>query len=235
MSSLLNIGLGHPLNEFENKSVLEFELAKNICQLLSDSIATNGVAYVALSGGSTPKDLFKLLSQEELEWDKIIVTLVDERWVKSDDPLSNEKFLRENLLINNASKAKFIPMVSENFNIDDSISNYSNFLSSMPSSFDIVILGMGADGHTASWFPDCNEIDQALDPTGPNVLMTTPKSQPTQRITLGMPVILSSKNIFLHITGEEKKNVLFDIIEKDLPIHRTIKQSKKPISIYWAH
>ena len=84
----------------------------------------------------------------------------------------------------------------------------------MPSSFDIVILGMGADGHTASWFPDCNEIDQALDPNGPNVLMTTPKSQPTQRITLGMPVILSSKNIFLHITGEEKKNVLFDLIEK---------------------
>ena len=120
-------------------------------------------------------------------------------------------------------------MVSENFDIDDSISNYSNFLSSMPSSFDIVILGMGADGHTASWFPDCNEIDQALDPSGPNVLMTTPKSQPTQRITLGMPVILSSKNIFLHITGEEKENVLFDLIEKDLPIHRTIKQSKNQL------
>ena len=57
--------------------------------------------------------------------------------------------------------------------------------------------------------------------------MTTPKSQPTQRITLGMPVSLFIKNIFLHITGEEKKNVLFDLIEKDLPIHRTIKQSEK--------
>ena len=235
MSTTVNLGIDHPFHDFENKSALELELASTICMLLSESIINNGVASIALSGGSTPKALFNILSQEELEWDKILVTLVDERWVKNDSPLSNEKFLKENLLINNASKAKFKSLVPDNFDIDNAISDYENFLTKLSSPFDIVILGMGSDGHTASWFPDAIEIDKALDSNGPNVLITSPISQPTQRITLGMPMVLNAKNIFLHITGEEKKDFLLNILNSDdLPIHRTFKQSKKPINIFWA-
>jgi 6-phosphogluconolactonase len=73
MSTNINLGTNHPFHEFENKSALELELAAKICHLLSESIINNGVASIALSGGSTPKELFKLLSQEELDWEKIIV------------------------------------------------------------------------------------------------------------------------------------------------------------------
>lgn len=235
MSTNINLGTNHPFHEFENKSALELEFAAKICHLLSESIINNGVASIALSGGSTPKELFKLLSQEELDWEKIIVTLVDERWVKNDSPLSNEKFLKENLLINNASKANFKSMVPESFDIDVAVNEYDTFLSNLSSPFDIVILGMGSDGHTASWFPDAIEIDKALDPNGPKVLITTPKSQPTQRITLGIPMVINARNIFLHITGEEKKDVLFNVSNTDdLPIHKTFKQANKPIDIFWA-
>lgn len=238
MTALKNILARHQLKTFSDRPALEQAMVSSICSIINEAIANQGYASLAFSGGSTPIAMFALLSQSDLDWEKVTISLVDERWVDQDDDQSNERMFRENILQNKAATATLVGMKTPHDDIDAGVSDYqSKLYTDIPLPFDLVILGMGNDGHTASWFPDAAELSQAMDINSEQLVVTTrAPSQPTDRITLSIVPVLTAKNIFLHITGDEKKQVLEKGINNDpcLPIHQTLDILTQKVDIYWA-
>ena len=228
----------HTRHNFDDRAGLEAALANTIVTQLSEAISADGKASIAVSGGSTPKALFAALSQADIDWSKVDVTLVDERWVDTGSEQSNERMLRECFAINHAANANIIGMKSADDDVAYGVENYNHKLANViKQPFDVVILGMGGDGHTASWFPDAPEIDSALDPSENSLTLSTlPPSQPMPRITLSFPCVAAAKNIYLHITGDDKRKVLEQGLANTdaLPIHRTLSQLEQAVNIYWA-
>tara|TARA_S200000501_G_scaffold372230_1_gene416841 strand:+ start:1709 stop:2419 length:711 start_codon:yes stop_codon:yes gene_type:complete len=235
---LKNILARHQLKTFTERPALEQAMVSSICSIINEAIASQGRASLAFSGGSTPKAMFALLSQADLDWEKIIISLVDERWVDNHHDQSNERMFRENILQNKAANATLVGMKTLHNDISAGVSDYQSKLhTDIPLPFDLVILGMGNDGHTASWFPDAPELPQAMDVNSEQLVVPTrPASQPTDRITLSIVPVMTAKNIFLHITGDEKKQVLEKGINNNLslPIHQTLDILTQKVDIYWA-
>jgi 6-phosphogluconolactonase len=204
---------------FLTKDELEAQLATEIANKLDQEIKAKNTATLLVSGGSTPTQLYQKLSKQIIQWSKITIGLVDERYVANSSNFSNEKLVKHNLVINNASSAKFLPMVVDEKNslenIDKVTSAYALFAN--PTA---VILGMGADGHTASLFPndEASEINLRSADIKPYVLQTNAPVEPKLRITCSKNLLLSAANIYLMIIGQEKLNVLNESKEKQYPI-----------------
>lgn len=226
------------LIEFENRSALNTALVSKVSKLLMRAIKEIGRASLVVSGGRTPVTFFYLLSQEDIDWSKVVVTLSDERWVEADHSDSNEKLVREKLLINKAQSAKFIPLKNA---ARDAVMGEVRAESDIEliGPFTLVILGMGADGHTASLFPRAKTLSLGLDMnSGRTAIAVTPPAAPHQRMSLTLPSLLNSQQIILHINGAAKQEVLRaaqvgdDITE--LPIRGILNQRLVPLSIFWA-
>ena len=148
---------------FSNKNELEDALLKDIQSIVLKAISKRGRATLLLSGGSTPINLYKKLASVDLEWDKVVIGLVDERYVPTTSEFSNERMIRETLMIGNAEKSKLIGMVKY---ANDSAKNIEHILKDYEkhfSSIDFCLLGMGGDGHTASLFPKDYSSEQSLE------------------------------------------------------------------------
>lgn len=226
------------LIEFENRSALDTALVSKVTELLMRGIKERGTASLVVSGGKTPVAFFHLLSQQVIDWPKVVVTLADERWVEIDHSDSNEKLVRENLLINKASMAKFIPIKNTALDAMTGEAHTEKDIESI-GQFTIVILGMGVDGHTASLFPGAENLALGLDMnSGRTAIAVTPPAAPHQRMSLTLPCLLNSQQIILHISGAGKQDVLQaaqaggDITE--LPIRAILNQRLAPLSIFWA-
>ena len=141
------------LLEFENTSALDAELVSKVVDLLTMAIDQHGYASLVVSGGRTPKGFFHLLSQEFLDWSKVTVTLADERWVPEGDSNSNTALIKAWLLQNEASDATFYPIYTGEKTAYEGQQHCQQELSSMHFPLDVLVLGMGNDGHTASLFP----------------------------------------------------------------------------------
>lgn len=208
------------LLNFENIAKLEIQLAKKIAYDLEIAIHQKGKASLLVSGGSTPINLFRKLSNLEIEWNKINIGLVDERWVDATSEFSNEKLVKENLIQGFASEANFIGMV---FNIEDEQQNLlqanTHYQLFIDQAIDVVVLGMGDDGHTASLFPHDEISEKDLKEVETKCLIATkaPK-HPVQRITCSKSLLLSASSIYLMIFGQEKLDVLADAETKKYPI-----------------
>lgn len=203
-----------------SKEELEDALLQDIKFIISEDIIKFGKAKLLLSGGSTPSGLYRKLSSTQLDWSKVIVGLVDERFVKNSSDFSNEKLVKTCFLINEAKNATFIPMIfsadNEALNLLRTNESYAVF-----NDASVIILGMGEDGHTASLFPNDSDSNKAMD-SEQNIFFTNSPSNPTRRITCTPKLLLSSKNIFLMLTGENKKEVLFSAAKNKLPISHFI-------------
>jgi len=227
------------MHRFENRDLLETALSSEIVSLLEQGIADRGRATLVVSGGRTPAALFQRLSLQPIEWDKVWITLADERWVPDDHADSNARSVKEHLLQNNASAAHFIPHVNEAEYPCVGQTALEAVLSDLPDQLDAVILGMGEDGHTASFFPNAPELTAALNPYGTKACMgVTPPVAPHLRMTLTLPRLLASTKIFLHLCGEGKMPVLEAAIgegeTEDMPVRAVLRQDKTPVDIYWA-
>ena len=224
--------------EFENASALDIALSEKVAALLSGSIEARGDASLVVSGGRTPMGFFHLLSQQSLDWSKVTILLADERWVGADHADSNEKLVRENLLINEASKATYLALKNSADQAVDGEAECASALAELDT-FTVVILGMGDDGHTASLFPgsDALAAGLAMD-SGRDCIAVTPLHAPHQRMSLTLPRLLNSQQIVIHISGASKQQVLSqansgdDVME--LPIRAILQQQQAPLSIYWA-
>lgn len=210
---------------FETGAVLAETLANDVANWLTKAIAIKGSAVIAVSGGSTPKLFFATLSKLILDWSKVTITLVDERQVPEDNPRSNARLLRDNLLCNEAVAAQFMPL-------------YLNPLIDQIAAFDVVILGMGNDGHTASYFPAGDNLARAIDKTNSDAVieMNAPGAG-EPRLTFTLPRILAASHLCLHIQGQDKMQVLDKALAgKDaleMPV-RAVLHSAKPLDVYWC-
>jgi len=234
-------------NQGADAQSLAEHLAGEIAVVLNQAISDNGRAVVAFSGGSTPKPMFQALSQHDIEWSKVVVTLVDERWVDESHELSNGAFLKAHLIdLIDGDKPAFCPLYQPAESVEDSftvvLDQYCELTHSdvsSPAGFDLVVLGMGGDGHTASFFPDAPNIADLVDPNTSAVLLSC-ESATTQvaRITWSVPMLLSSPNLILHITGVGKSEVFQKACEESdaqiLPIRSMLFQDKTELQVYYA-
>ncbi len=163
----------HP---FETRPALAQALARDVAAALTAAIETRGAASLAVSGGSTPKLFFEALSAKALFWDKVTVTLVDERFVPPESDRSNHRLVAENLLQNKAKAAYFVPLFQPAASPEDAATLATVKTEAICDPFDVVILGMGTDGHTASFFPGGDNLYEALDVDSSRLHMSPPLS-----------------------------------------------------------
>lgn len=226
------------ITEFNSREALFSSAANWIADRLKKTLEHNINATLLLSGGSTPAPAYKALSKAELDWPNVLVGLVDERWVPAEDDASNEKLIRGTLLQNKAESAHFMPMKTP----DETSKQAAVALNELYNVFrkpDIVVLGMGPDGHTASWFPGSGNLDAAFSPSSDKVVMSyNAKGAPvagthTDRMTITAACAARAKSILVLLTGDEKRAVLEDEA-KALPIHRFLRMAKNETEIMWA-
>ncbi len=184
-----------------------------IANELKAAIAARGQASLMVSGGRSPAKVYQALSGIELPWEKVIVSLVDERWVDAGQSGSNADFVAQTLLQNNAAKARFIGLKTRGATPLGGLAEAENNLAAIVQPFDVCIMGMGLDGHTASWFSGANGLDASLDMRGKTTLCAIDASgcpvagEHTARISLTLSAVLKSRRIILMLAGREKKAV----------------------------
>jgi 6-phosphogluconolactonase len=227
------------LLKFRDTTSLVQELVRRISELLEEGVAARDLASMAVSGGTTPLPLFSALSKVALDWEKVFITLVDERWVDPGAKDSNEKMVREHLLQRRAAKASFIGMKTSNATARDGEDACAAALSRLPLPFDVLILGMGNDGHTASLFPGADRLPEGvtLDSEKLCLAICSPKT-PHERMSLTLPAILNSRQIILHISGATKMAVYEKACQEkpaaEMPIRYILNQTQVPVTVCWA-
>lgn len=222
---------------FENVDALNSGFVEKIVALLKAGIEQNGRASLVVSGGRTPQAMFRALSQSDIDWASVDITLADERWVDQNDDASNEKMVRANLLINNAAKANFVGLKNDSADAVDGVAKCTEALQALQQPFDVLILGMGEDGHTASIFPCSEQVRDGLDlNSGNTYIAVQPTTAPNQRMSLTLPALLNSKKIFLHLTGESKRTVLTDVLTGDNEAEKPIRAviNRADVELVWA-
>lgn len=182
----------------------------------------------AVSGGSTPLRFFRALSQRALAWDRVVITLVDDRAVAWDNPRSNTILVRQNLLQNASAQARFVPLTEPDGTPTDQLD--------WPGAIDLAHFGMGSDGHTASWFPGGDRLDEALSETGPERLPMRAAGAPEARITFSWAALRQASSAFLHFEGAAKATTIRDALApgpvQDLPVRRLLRQNQVPITVF---
>ena len=223
-------------NSCENSTQLAFSLAQEIAQQLVEALAIRPRASLAVSGGRTPLAMLKQLSLQHLDWHRVDITLADERWVDEKNSSSNAALLRSSLLQNNAKSATFFPLFNQQPSAYLGQKDCQIALEDMQWPLDVLVLGMGDDGHTASLFPHCPYLQEALSaPVTQLCISTQAPVVPTQRMSLTGPTLLKAKHKHLHIEGPEKHRVLQQAMALADPLTMPIfAVLKTPLTIHWC-
>jgi 6-phosphogluconolactonase len=224
------------LHRFADAEALAEALAARGAAQLRAALDARGEAVLAVSGGSTPKHFFERLSREPLDWPKVTVTLVDERWVPESSERSNARLVKASLLQHEASAAGFVPLYAEAPTPEAAVAALRARVAALPATFDVVVLGMGGDGHTASFFPGGDRLVEALDRHGAaRVLPMRAPGAGEPRVTFTLPALLDSRALFLHVEGEAKRAVLDAAREPGsaLPIAAVLRAAPR-LETFWC-
>lgn len=226
-------------HDFASHSELAQALAERVAEALQEAITTRGHATLAVSGGSTPVRFFEALSGKKIDWSKVMVTLVDERFVSPDHERSNEGLIRRHLLQDEAAAARLLGLWRETDTVEEAAQGALLDIARLPTPLDMIVLGMGTDGHTASFFADAGGFDLLTDPGCPvPVLPVRSKSAGEPRLTLTLPVLAQARSLVLHIEGAEKDKVLARALAgapaSELPIRAVIDHAVGSLHIYHA-
>jgi 6-phosphogluconolactonase len=225
-------------HDFPRREQSAEELARAVAADLREAIDARDVAVLALSGGTTPALFLRRLGEQELDWSGVIVTLVDERWVPPTHERSNARVVAENLLRGPAALARFAPLYSTAPDPEHGQPQVATLVGGLPLPFDAVVLGLGLDGHTASWFPDGDRLADALDPhgTAPVLPMRAPAAG-EPRMTLTLPLLAAARHLYLLIEGVEKQALLKRIVGGDAatsPLRALLENTRTPLQAYWS-
>ncbi|MGF6112496.1 6-phosphogluconolactonase [Pseudomonas frederiksbergensis] len=233
--SNLQLPQGVSAHEFKSPVLLADGLALNVAKLLSDAIDARGSATLVVSGGRSPVAFFQNLAKQKLDWSKVVVTLADERWVPVEHADSNAGLLKRYLLQGPAAKAQFLSLYSATANLELAAEQADRLLAELPP-IDVLILGMGDDGHTASLFPNSPNLADALkvDGTRRCYPMLAP-TVPHQRLTMSRALLASAKTTVLSISGQSKLTTLSAALASDDVAAMPIRAFLQPtLEIYWC-
>ncbi|WP_199099394.1 6-phosphogluconolactonase [Dyella sp. ASV21] len=236
MSDTVNV----TTQSFSDNQALAAALAERVAQCLREGVAVRGRALLAVSGGSTPRHFFERLSREVLDWARVQITLVDERWVPESHERSNAAMVKAMLLQHAASAAQFVPLYADAPTPEAGLATVRARMAALSLPFDAVVLGMGNDGHTASFFPGGDRLPEALDIHNPvRVLPMRAAGAGEPRITFTLSALLETRALFLHIEGEAKRQLLADAEAGvgeaiHFPIRAVLTQPRVPLTVYWC-
>ena len=218
--------------EYPDREMLAIDVANVLAGELESCLFHEEHASLAVPGGSTPGPIFDALCAADLDWSRVHVMLTDERWVPEDDPRSNTRMIRERLLTSRAAAARFLPFYAPVADPEDVLADVSAMLvTELPLS--VLVLGMGADMHTASLFPGAPQLDAALAPDAPILLAQNPPSQPETRVTLSARVLDGALSKHLVVTGDDKLAALDKAVTlppEEAPITSVLSQT----TVHWA-
>ena len=220
------------LIEYPDREMMMMDIAQTIAGELETCLFNHEHASLAVPGGTTPGPIFDSLSAAKLDWSRVHVLLTDERWVPETSERSNTRLLRERLFTGPAAEAVMVPLYRDGATPEDALPGLSEGLApELPIS--ILVLGMGADMHTASLFPDAPELSAALAGRDGPLAVVRPEGQPEARITLTGPVLRSAMTTHVVITGAEKRAALErarHLGAEEAPISIVLRDA----AIHWA-
>jgi 6-phosphogluconolactonase len=223
---------------FPTPEALAEALAGTIAAAIIKRLEKDGAAAIAVSGGTTPVRFFQALSKKSLNWSAVTITLVDERWVPADSPRSNAGLVRKNLLQGPASAASFVPLADAATTPEQGKAGIEQAIRALNLPFAAVTLGMGNDGHTASFFPGGDRLAEALKPSRGQIVETMhAEGAGEPRVTLTLPLLLAADMIAIQIEGAEKRAALDAAMQPgpatDMPIRAVLASQPAP-DIFWC-
>jgi|SRR5271154_1250733 len=227
------------LRRFPDAASQAAAVAEELAAALRQAIAERGTASLVLSGGRTPELMLAVLATRPLPWPQLQITLVDERFVAVSDPASNEHLIRTSLLRDAAGAARFYGLMSEAEDPPAAAAAAWKRLAQIPRPFDVVMLGMGEDGHFASLMPGSAGLQAALtEEADPACIATHPPLAPYERLSLNLAALLQSRSVRLQINGAAKwalyQRALAAGDREELPIRAVLRQSRVPVVVYWS-
>lgn len=241
MTSILS--LIAPFTAHRDIHVMTADLSATVTGALADALLERGRASLAVSGGSTPKALYQALSSAPLDWSRVTVTLVDERWVEPGLAGSNETVVKTTLLQGRASAARFIGLKTGHATPEAGRDEAERRVSGAPRPFDVAILGLGTDGHTASWFPHAGGLEDAIAPDGPlTAAVQAHRSEVTgpftERLTLTRAALSDARRLFMLIKGEDKRRA-FETAQgpgrvEDMPVRALLRDETVRLETHWC-
>ncbi len=226
---------GQIARDFDNPQQLAEALAANVAEHLRNAVATNGGATLVVSGGRSPVAFFQALAEQPLDWSKVVVSLADERWVPVEHADSNAGLLQRFLLQGPAAEARFIGLYNVAQSLEEAALVADQTLAELPP-IDVLILGMGDDGHTASLFPKSPNLSEALDlNSSRRCLPMLAPTVPHQRLTLTRQLLASARLPILSVSGQAKLDTLRAALAGDdlveMPVRAFLDSS---LEIYWC-
>ena len=212
-------------------------LAEAVANGLRQCLHTQSRAVLAVSGGRSPIALFEALSQAKLAWPNVTITLVDERLVPPLHADSNAALVRRHLLQHAAAAARFLPLVGEQTDVSDPAAALAEAEVGFPTP-DIAVLGMGADGHTASLFPQAPQLAAAVSPKCRSKLVhTSPVTAAHERISMSLNALAAVPQLLLSIQGTDKRTVLEQAAampSNERPISLLLHRANVHCQVYYA-
>ncbi len=227
---------------FDNNDELAPALAAAVAADLRSALQEQSAATLVVSGGRSPVPVFAALREADLEWDRVVVTLVDERWVPETDPASNAALVKTHLLQGRAAAARFVPIYTGAPTAAAAEASLTATFMNLPRPFAALILGMGDDGHTASLFPASPQLEAGLALRGsvgdtPPCLAQVGAVAPTERMSLTLPWILHSRRVYLQFGGASKIEVFNAALAgptRKYPVSYVLAQALTPVAVFVA-
>lgn len=212
------------IETYPDADMMAINVANIVAGALRTALHSKERVLMAVPGGTTPGPIFDDLCAADLDWARVDVILTDERWVPGDSLRSNTKLLRERLLVNRAAEAQLVPLYAPTETPEESLGKLISALEPrMP--IDVALLGMGEDMHTASLFPDSEEIHTALAADAPLLVPVRPASQPEARVTLNARALNGALSKHIVFKGQSKRDALENA--------RHLSRAAAPISAVW--
>lgn len=217
--------------DYSDSDMLMLSLARILARDLREALARRERALFVVPGGTSPGPVFDMMAAVDLDWSRVDVVPGDERWVPEDHPRSNAGQIRTRLLRGKAAAARLLPLWRDMSPEQGAAEASAEIEPLLPA--DVVLLGMGADMHTASLFPGAPELAAALAPDAPLFLPITAPGAPEPRVTMSARALKSAFALHVLITGAEKRAAL-DRAQKlppaEAPVHAVLSQA----SVHWA-
>ncbi|WP_299864232.1 6-phosphogluconolactonase [uncultured Roseobacter sp.] len=219
-------------NENADRDMAIMNVAHAVTSDLRKCLLNHEFASFAVPGGTTPGPIFDAMSSVDLDWDRVHVMLTDERWVPEDHPRSNAGLVKARLMTGNAAAATFLSFYREGMTAQEAAPGVSeDFAAEMPIS--VLLLGMGADMHTASLFPGAPGVEAAMARNAPLVCAIAPADQPEERITFSAQALDGAMNKHLVIFGDDKR-AAFEKAQRLSPLEAPISAVITEGTVHWA-
>jgi len=218
---------------YPDREMMMMDLADLLAGELNSHLMTGGRATLAVPGGTTPGPVFDTLSGVDLNWSDVTVMLTDERWVSEDSPRSNTALVRARLLTDRAAAAAFLPFYRADTTPEEAAAALSQDLAPLLP-ITVLLLGMGADMHTASLFLGAPTLAEALDEDAPPVMAVDGPDPDERRLTLTAPVLAGAMSIHVVVTGAEKRAALDRAAGIDDPARAPVCAVLDQATIHWA-